>query len=503
MKREFITLCAVALTAVTLSAQKVAWYETTEKEPWVEKTVKMTAKSKETPLLAVDASTEGKRPFRAWGTTFNEQDWAAMNRLKPAEQEEIMRRLFAPDGDLRFTRGRISMNANDYALDWYSCDTVDGDFRLKYFNIEHDKATLIPLIRQAQKVYPQLTLWMSPWSPPAWMKINHDYPVLSSRFNKQPKEKDYLLYGAADEAVDPDEMKLLGDRNGVFPRRLATTDYFIQDPRYLQAYADMFCRFIELYAEENIPIDMVMYQNEAYSYTPYPGCAWTAEGTVRFNTQYLAPTLKRRHPDVKLYLGTFNTNRQDYIEKILAAPGMVDCVDGFGEQWECRDIVQHIIAKYPQLHYICSESECGNGSMDWKAGEHTFFLLTDNTGKGIDEYYNWNFILTDNGMSRWGWSQNALIQVDSKTNQYRYMAEYYAYKHFSHFVSPGSVMVGYKPRTADDNLMEVVFRTPEGSYVVVCGNFNDEPRVVTTKVAGKFLKATLKAHSFNTMVVTF
>ena len=51
---------------------------------------------------------------------------------------------------------------------------------------------------------------------------------------------------------------------------------------------------------------MVMYQNEAYSYTPYPGCAWTATGTIRFNKEYLAPTLRQMHPEVKLYLGTFN-----------------------------------------------------------------------------------------------------------------------------------------------------------------------------------------------------
>lgn len=63
-------------------------------------------------------------------------------------------------------------------------------------------------------------------------------------------------------------MKFLGPRDGKFPRRLATTDYFIQDPRYLQAYADYFCRFIEEYAAQGVPIDMVIYQNEAYSYTP-------------------------------------------------------------------------------------------------------------------------------------------------------------------------------------------------------------------------------------------
>ena len=119
---------------------------------------------------------------------------------------------------------------------------------------------------------------------------------------------------------DPNEMQFLGERKGLFPKKLASQNYFIQDPRYLQAYANMFCKFIDLYAEENIPIDMVMYQNEAYSYTPYPGCAWTAEGTIKFNRDYLAPTLKEKHPEVKLYVGTFNTNRQDYVQKIVDEP---------------------------------------------------------------------------------------------------------------------------------------------------------------------------------------
>lgn len=29
---------------------------------------------------------------------------------------------FSPEGDLKFSMGRFSMNANDYARDWYSCD---------------------------------------------------------------------------------------------------------------------------------------------------------------------------------------------------------------------------------------------------------------------------------------------------------------------------------------------------------------------------------------------
>ena len=442
---------------------------------------------------------EGSVPWRAWGTTFNELDLDALKLLKPEECEEIMRRLFAPDGDLKFTRGRLTMNANDYSRAWYSCSEMDGDFDLKHFNIEHDKTNAIALVRMAQKYQPNLTFWVSPWSPPAWMKLNNDYCVVSSRFNNQPKEKDALLFGGDTEEIDPNEMWLQGNRKRPFPRRLASQNYFIQEPRYLQAYADMFVRFIELYKAEGVPIDMVMYQNEAYSYTPYPGCPWTAEGTVMFNRDYLAPTLKAKAPGVKLYLGTFNTNRKGYIEQIVEAPGILDCIDGFGFQWEGRDVMETITEKYPGKHRICSESECGNGQMDWKAGEHTSWLIFRNLGHGADEWYNWNFILCDQGRSPWGWKQNALIRVRSANRTFSHRPEYYAVWHFSHFIKPGAVQLAYVPWK--DSTEALCYRNPDGSIVVTATNFGQNTINVSFTVAGETYCLALKPHSFNTVTL--
>jgi glucosylceramidase len=137
--------------------------------------------------------------------------------------------------------------------------------------------------------------------------------------------------------------------------------------------------------------------------------------------------------------------------------------------------------------------------MDWAAGEHTFFLLSDNLGNGCDEYYNWNFILTDNGISPWGWTQNALVQVDSKTRTMRYTAEYFAYKHFSHFITPGSEIIGYAGRSFSKTPV-VVFRNNK-NMIVTAGNFTDLETTLTVKVAGKFLNMKLQPHSFNTYMV--
>ncbi len=494
----FFIGCVMSAWHIQASSQTFGWIASTEGNMWQEKTVKMTRGGGEVDIEVTD--NEDWKPFKAWAATFNELDWDALCLLTRNEQDEILKNVFSPEGDLRLSRGRISMNANDYARSWYSCDECEGDFELRYFNIDRDKQTIIPFIRAAQKYNPNLTFWCSPWCPPSWMKINGDYPVLSSKYNNLPEQMNYLLYGNVGGQTDPDEMKLTGERKGKFPRQLATTDYMIQDPRYLQTYANYFCKFIDAYKEQGVNIDMVIYQNEAYSYTPYPGCAWTAEGTIRFNRDYLGPTLKRWHPDVKLYLGTFNTNRLDHVEKVLSDEKLNAVVSGIAFQWEGREVLPTIRKQHPEWNYICSESECGWGSFDWKAGEHTFELMNHYLGNGCNEYTFWNFILAGNGESPWGWKQNALIRVDSKTRTYTYTPEYYAAQHYSRFITPGSRVVAYKPE-GNDKMPVLVVKNPEGKYVVVAGNFKEEACGLTIRLAEKVLNVELAAHSFNTFVM--
>ena len=147
---------------------------------------------------------------------------------------------------------------------------------------------------------------------------------------------------------------------------------------------------------------------------------------------------------------------------------------------------------------ISSESECGNGQMDWRAGEHTFYLLHEYIGRGCDEYYNWNFILCNQGRSAWGWKQNALVQVRSANRTYRYTPEYYAYKHFSHFVEPGSTLIAFYP--IKDGIQSIVFKRPDGKRVVICGNTNNEAKSLSIQLGKKYLNVSLAPHSFNTFV---
>ena len=282
MKKNLKKLCLLGSLLVGFSgvyAQSFTWISSTDNDVWKEAKTKLQISSRNTPVLSVNG-TENIQTFKKWGTCFNELGWDALNMLPMEQQNTVLDNLFSPDGDLRFSMGRIPMNANDYARDWYSCDEVPGDFQLKYFNVNRDKTTLIPYVRRAKQVNPDMTFWSSPWSPPSWMKVNHYYSVRSnSKVNKLPAEAEITLY----EGTDDVDKKF-------YPKQVAVNDYFIQDPRYLQTYADFFCKFVSAYQEEGVVISRVMFQNEPWAYSIYPACAWTPEGIIRFNVEYLAPT---------------------------------------------------------------------------------------------------------------------------------------------------------------------------------------------------------------------
>lgn len=485
IKIKFLIIFFISLYG-TMNSQKWIWITSTNGNTWKQSTINLQKKSNAAVMLNVKEN-EYISEFKSWGTCFNELGWDALNQLPRKEQEKVLSRLFSPDGDLQFSMGRFSMNANDYARGWYSCDETDGDFQLKYFNIDHDRTTLIPYLKAAQQYNPDMTFWISPWSPPAWMKVNHYYSVKSSNtYNTMSPLSDVVLYeGNTEKNAD------------VFPAQLAVNDYLIQDPRYLKTYANYFCKFISAYKEEGIPITMAMFQNEPWSYTAYPGCAWTAEGIMTFNTEYLAPALREQHPEVSLYLGTINTNRYEVVNQILSDVRMPQTIKGIGLQWEGGQLLSRLRTRYPQYKYMQSESECGSGTFDWKAAEHTFSLMNYYLGNGCEEYTFWNSILSNNGVSPWGWKQNALIRVDPKTRTAIYTPEYYAAMHFSHYIASGSRILAFKDDKSD-HLPIIVISDPKGKYIVIAGNFNDENKNITVKLGEFFLNASLQPHSFNT-----
>lgn len=111
--KMYCVSCLVTLGAVQLSAQTYHWIHSSENDTWQQSIVRLKSEVNTLPDVSVDGKAK-IATFKTWGVTFNELCWDALGVLTREEQDEILKKVFAPDGDLRIGRGRISLGANDY-----------------------------------------------------------------------------------------------------------------------------------------------------------------------------------------------------------------------------------------------------------------------------------------------------------------------------------------------------------------------------------------------------
>ena len=401
---------------------------------------------------------------RGFGGCFNELSQIAMESLTEQQRAEIMDALFSEENGCNFKVCRVSIGANDYAAEWYSCDEVDGDYELKHFNIERDKVYILPYIHEAMKRQPELKLFASPWSPPTWMKFPKAYNFGTLRW---------------EEPV-------------------------------LKAYAEYFVKFVKAYKEQGVTIDQVHVQNEPIADQKFPSCIWTGEQLRDFIKGYLYPAFKAAGMDTEVWLGTLNcpydnygepsctsSNYHRYAETVLLDDEARACISGVGYQWGGKNAVAQTHESFPELRLMQTENECGDGKNTWDYMEYMFDMMRHYFRNGVEAYTYWNMVLKQGGISTWGWEQNSMICVDEKTGTYTFNPEYYLMRHVAGFVKPGAKVLGVKGHFAAETL---AFENPNGEIVLMVHNGLHTEYELHCDVKGGFT-AVLAPHSLNTFVL--
>jgi len=464
MKKVFLIIVLASLMTACAKQNNAEMVTTTENEAWKNQSGLMPESSSGTADIVID-TLKVKQTIEGFGTCFNELGWTSLNLLKTEDRESIMKELFTPGVGADFNICRMPVGANDFSLNWYSYDETDGDFEMKNFSIENDRRTLIPFIKNAQKYNPSVKIWASPWSPPSWMKYNKHYASRSSSMNDLPKDRE--------------------GREG--------TDMFIQDDKYLKAYALYFSEFIEGYKKEGINIFAVMPQNEFNSAQNFPSCCWKASGLANFVGRYLGPAMQEKR--VVILFGTMERPKEALVDTILNDPDASKYVKGVGFQWAGKDALPGISKRYPQLTFYQSEQECGDGKNDWQGALHSWDLMKHYLNNGVSVYEYWNTSLVKGGISRWGWSQNSLVVVDPESKTYKFTIEYYLLKHLSHFVKPGAK----KLDTGGEYKDLLAFLNPDKSIVIMIANQSKTANTVKIKIGDNTYSVELKPDSFSTI----
>lgn len=353
-------------------------YSTTEQERWER------SKCKFTDLLNDDI---GCRIYvdsllqevEGFGGTFNEMGWDAMQYLNEEKRTEIINSLFGTEG-INFSLARTPIGCSDYSLGYYSYNNVKDDYTMRNFSIGRDRFILIPFIKSALSVKPDLKIWASPWTPPIWMKVNEHYSQKSSSI----------------EGTDIGHNRLDSLRNV-----LGNVTGFKMMHGYLKAYAIYFSRYIKEYKNNGVDISIIMPQNEI-AWTPcWPSCTWRPEDFSIFINKYLKPQFVKDSINTQIWLGTVNYPNPDYIRRILKDNGSDNSIDGVGVQWSGMKALPSINKDFPDLQYMQTENICGNAENDWTALERTWKNIVFCFNNGVNSYMYWNMILNETGKSWW------------------------------------------------------------------------------------------------------
>lgn len=425
----------------------VTWISSTDTDRWVSCDSKIAKTSPGGIAVTIDPKTRYQE-IDGFGGCFNETGWEAMQSLSEADRAMVMREFFGSDG-CNFNLARMPIGASDFALDWYSLNDTPGDLAMEKFSLARDEKWLIPFIQAGRKFRPDLKVWASPWSPPAWMKTNNDYRGGNLKWDREN----------------------------------------------LSAYAHYFSKFVSAYRKLGVDLYAVHVQNEPFSAQIFPSCQWTGAQMGEFIRDFLVPRLRADGLSTEVWLGTINCGDiKLYADQALADPKTLAVTRGVGYQWDGRNAIGETASKYPSMRLMQTETECGGGQNHWEALEYTFNLVRHYLQNGANSYLYWNLVLDEHSVSTWGWRQNAMVTIDRPGKKPRFNPEHHLMKHVAHFVVPGAQRIDI--RGWDDAL---AFENPDKSVIAVIANRTHWNERFTLNLPGRnAFDATLTAHSLNT-----
>lgn len=428
----------------------MVWISSTENELWSTNN-RLSKDAADTDSKILIEKPIGK-PLYGWGCCISEICAKAVLELAEDKQNAIFDELFGKE-HCGFDYCRLSIGANDFAESWYSYDETEGDYAMEHFSIDRDRKYILPAIREAQKRSSELHFFASPWSPPTWMKF--------------PKVCNY--------------------------GRLVETD------DNLKAYARYFRRYLEEYAKNGIRIEQICFQNEFISDQKFPSCLWSPALIEKFLDGYLIDEIGDL---AEIWFGTYNgpetdarasyTRYYQYVGSVMQNKKCREHIKGIAFQWAGKFAIAQAAEDYPEVAFIHSEGECGDGNNTWDYAMYTYEMYHHYFKNGARANVYWNMALDNDGLSSWGWRQNSLISV--KNGEYRYNPEFYLVKHFAKFVKRGAVMLA---TTGDFSSNTTVFENADGSRVAVIVN----PFGFEKTVSLENTSYTLKPRSFNTIVL--
>ncbi|NQV77951.1 MAG: glycosyl hydrolase [Lutibacter sp.] len=407
--------------------------------------------------------------FLGIGASLTDASAETFYKLSKENQDRFMEAYYNVDKGIGYSLARTIIHSCDFSSASYTY-IEEGDAELKTFNIEHDKQFRLPFTKLAiAAAGGKLTMYASPWSPPAFMKTNNN-----------------MLKGGKLKA------------------------------EFYQPWANYYAKFIKAYEKEGIPIWGLTIQNEPMATQTWESCIYTAEEERDFLKNYLGPTLEKEGLGDKKII-VWDHNRDLMFQRasvILNDPEASKYVWGIGFHWyeDWKDgipmfnNVKAVNEAYPDKNLIFTEGTNEKYDLtrivseDPKLAERYGKSMINDFNNGTVAWTDWNILLDETGgPNHVGNLCFAPVIGDTKTNELMFTNSYYYIGHFSKFIRPGAKRISSV--SSANNLITTAFKNEDGSIIVVVMNQGETEIECTVTMNSKTAPLKTAPHSIQTIII--
>ncbi len=387
-------------------------------------------------------------------------------KLSKEKQAEFLKAYYDPNQGIGYTLARTSIHSSDFSSASYTY-IKEGDKTLKTFSIDHDRQFRIPMIKQAiAAAGGQLTMFVSPWSAPAFMKTNKS-----------------MLRGGS----------LL--------------------PEYADAWATYYTKFIKAYEAEGIPIWGISLQNEPMAVQKWESMIYTAEQERDFLKDHLGPVMaKAGYGDKKIIVWDHNRDMMNYrAQVIFGDPEAAKYAWGMGFHWyetwagfdPMFDNVGKVHEAWADKPILLTEASVEKYDparlQDWANGERYGQSMIHDFNNGVVGWTDWNILLDEKGgpnhVGNWCF---APIHADTRSGELIYTPSYYFIGHFSRFVRPEARRVSVA--SSRSNLLATGFINQDGKLATIVMNPTDKAITYNYYVGTASAQVEIPAHAIQTLL---
>lgn len=393
---------------------------------------------------------------KGFGGAFTEAASTTLDKLSLKDRERILKMYFDPEEGLGYNVGRVHINSCDFSLGNYTC-VDENDETLESFRIDRDKASVIPMIKDAL-AYNEISIFASPWSPPAYMKTTGEM----NRGGKLKKE-------------------------------------------YYELWSQYFVKFIEEFKKNGISISAVTIQNEPASAQKWDSCVYTPEEERDFVKNHLGKKMR----DLGVKIMFWDHNKVWLIDRasaILADKDAAQYLDGVACHWYRGDHFENLAIfheLYPDKDIVFSEGcyEYSLGEMDTvKIGEKYAHDIIGNFSNHCCVFCDWNLLLDHTGgPNHVGNLCDAPIMVNTESGEIYIHDSYYYIGHFSKYVKKGAKRIGSSKWGSE--IETVSFKNPDGTIISVVLNRTGEDLDFAFKLGDCVVRCKAEAHSIATYML--